>query len=82
VARSVKVMGWPPSARMSKIRVAGRRHLVDEVQCGSDEPAAAERPTGRDGEFGFVFTVLGRVTAVVGGCEVSVYTRPRLRQPG
>jgi hypothetical protein len=26
------------------------------------------------GEFGFVFTVLGRVTAVVGTCEVSIYT--------
>ncbi len=56
------------------VRVADLRDLVDEVQWGSDEHAATERPTGRDGEFVFVVTVLGRVTAVVGGCEVSVYT--------
>lgn len=54
--------------------MADLRELVDEVQRGSDEPAAAERPTGRDGEYGFVFTMLGRVTAVVGTCEVSIYT--------
>jgi hypothetical protein len=54
--------------------VADLRELVDEVQCGSDEPAATERPIGRDGEYGFAFTVLGRATAVVGTCEVSIYT--------